>query len=334
MPKTKRSRTFFPGRCHCPGGCRGRRAVGDCGAVAEGLEGPHLPWHVEPQNRWCSRLRQGPMWIMLLGAILSYYIFIWFSILTTICFFSMEYCKVHGHSGIWSRHMKRIHSCDVRIPRHLKKLIIQNRRGPLSLEHSFGNLSSLHLQLRVHCKTTAHTVVRCRKYCAVYHDLPYRHWHETKPRTGAISPDSQIILLGALRGWRHAIYTVICSCPGWGFQGKSYCYTSMVGPKWIHPVSACLESNVNGSDLWMPIFWFDIFSPCTHIYIYILHIYYSIYICTWHLLLLCHALGLLFLVNQHRRDMKLLSPWCWNTVPILIAPLGEERVTVGSTGIS
>ena len=108
--------SFFPGRCHCPGGCRGRRAVGDCGAVAEGLEGPHLPWHVEPQNRWCSRLRQGPMWIMLLGAILSYYIFIWFSILTTICFFSMEYCKVHGHSGIWSGHMKRIHSCNVRIP--------------------------------------------------------------------------------------------------------------------------------------------------------------------------------------------------------------------------
>lgn len=67
------------------------------------------------------------------NTILLYFHMIFY--MTTICFFfSMEYSRTCNGN------MKRIHSCNVRIPRHLKKLITQNRRGPLSLEHCFGNL--------------------------------------------------------------------------------------------------------------------------------------------------------------------------------------------------
>lgn len=125
MPKTKRRAVHF--------------FQADATALVAAAEGGQLEivelllkaWrghvcHVDPQNRWCSRPRPGPMWIMLLGV--SCYIFIWVSI-WPLCVFQWNIvrCMVIREFvvEIWREFIHVM----LGYPHHLKKFITQNRRG-------------------------------------------------------------------------------------------------------------------------------------------------------------------------------------------------------------
>lgn len=189
--------------------------------------------------------------------------------MTTICFFQWNIVRCMVIREICSENMKRIHACNVRIPRPSKET--------QSLEHSFGNLSSLHLQLRVHCKTTAHTVVRCCKYCAVYHDLPWStstgidmtlnlgqvqfpqipkssFWELCEVGAMQSTPLFAAVQDGTFRGSHIAIHQ-------WSAQHGSTQYPLVSNQTLMEVTCECRS------------FDFDIFSPCTHIYMYILYIY-------------------------------------------------------------
>ena len=180
MPKTKLY--IFSGRCHCPGGCCGRRAVGDCGAVAEGLEGPRLPWHVPPIPNywwWCLPSSHKNVWlwkhrfaalgwgrgqcescslastILIYIAIFSRWVFVFFQ-------WNIVRCMVIREFGVevWREfiHVMLPHSSKEMHHTKSQRKKFKRKAVRLSLDHSFPSIVPsqcytviLHLRQRVHC---------------------------------------------------------------------------------------------------------------------------------------------------------------------------------------